>query len=106
MSGFNCPIIELKNLTAREIIDIAKDLPQQNKLNLIWLEATGCSGNIISMMDANNPDLYHFLKNIVNLKYCNSLMAADGQGAYQQFLNTLDTEFILAVEGASSLSAN
>lgn len=107
MSKFNCPIIDSKNLTAREMIRIAsKDLQSQNKLNLIWLEATGCSGNIISMMNANNPDLYYFLKNVVNLKYNNSLMAAEGQVAYQQFLDTLDTEFILAVEGAIATKAD
>jgi len=107
MSEFNCPIIDSKNLTAREMINIAsKDLQSQNKLNLIWIEATGCSGNIISMMNANNPDLYYFLKNVVNLKYNNSLMAAEGQEAYQQFLDTLDTEFILAVEGAVATKAD
>jgi hydrogenase small subunit len=83
----------------------AEDLRSKNKLNLIWLEATGCSGNIISMMNAKDPDLYYFLKNIVNLKYNNSLMAAEGQEAYQQFVNTLDTEFILAVEGAVATKA-
>ena len=107
MREFNCPIIDSKNLTAREMINIAsKDLQSQNKLNLIWIEATGCSGNIISMMNANNPDLYYFLKNVVNLKYNNSLMAAEGQEAYQQFLDTLDTEFILAVEGAVATKAD
>lgn len=104
MREFNCPIIDSKNLTARELMNItSKDLQHQKKLNLIWLEATGCSGNIISMMNANNPDLYYFLKNIVNLKYNNSLMAAEGQEAYQQFLSTLNTEFILVVEGAVAI---
>lgn len=106
MSKYGCPIIHSKNLTAREIINLAsREIGQKNKLNLIWLEATGCSGNIISLMNANNPDLYYFLKNIVNLKYCNSLMATDGLAAYQQFLDTLDTEFILAVEGAVAAKA-
>ncbi|MDF2890996.1 MAG: Ni/Fe hydrogenase [Clostridia bacterium] len=105
MSEFICPIIDSKNLTARGIMNLADNLQQQNKLNLIWLEATGCSGNIISMMNANNPNLYYFLKNIVNLKYNNSLMAAEGQGAYQQFLNTLETDFILVVEGAVATKA-
>lgn len=107
MSEFNCPIIDSKNLTARELMNVAaKDSEQKNKLNLIWLETAGCSGNIISMMNAKDPDLYYFLKDIVNLKYNNSLMAAEGQEAYQQFLDTLDTEFILAVEGAVATKAD
>ena len=107
MSEFYCPIVDSKNSTAKEIMNIvSKNLNRQSNLNLIWLEATGCSGNIISMMNANNPDLYYFLKNIVNLKYNNSLMAAEGQEAYQQFLNTLDTEFILVVEGAVATKAD
>lgn len=73
------------------------------KPNLIWLEAQGCSGNIISMMNADNPDIIFVLKNMVNMTYSNSLMFAEGQSAYDSFLKTLDTDFILVVEGAVSL---
>lgn len=103
MSHFDCPLIDSKNKTAREILNMTNSTMQiDKKLNLIWLEATGCSGNIISMLNANDPDIYYFLKNVVDLRYNNSLMAAEGQMAYQQFLATLDTEFILVVEGAVS----
>lgn len=105
MREFKCPILESKTSTAREIINMASKEQRQNNLNLIWLEATGCSGNIISLMNADNPDLYYFLTNVVNLKYSNSLMAAEGQGAYQQFLDTLGTDFILVVEGAVATKA-
>ncbi|WP_460288604.1 hydrogenase small subunit [Clostridium sp. CTA-7] len=70
------------------------------KINLIWLEACGCSGNIISLLDANTPDIPYLLTQIVNMTYNNSIMGAEGQRAFEKFLETLDTEFILVVEGA------
>lgn len=75
-------------------------------MNLIWLEATGCSGNIISLLNAYNPNASYFLRNMVNLTYNNSLMAREGESAYENFLKTLDTEFILVIEGAISLKDN
>lgn len=78
----------------------------KNKVNLIWLEATGCSGNVISMLNAENPSADYFLKEMTSLKYSNSLMFAEGDAAYEQFLGTLDTEFILAVEGAVATKDN
>lgn len=71
-----------------------------DKINLIWLEANGCSGNIISLLDASNPSVLYFLDSMVNMTYNNSVMAKEGQNAYERFLETLDTEFILVVEGA------
>ncbi|GFP74559.1 hydrogenase small subunit [Clostridium fungisolvens] len=72
------------------------------KINLIWLEACGCSGNIISLLDAATPDVYYVLSEMVNMTYNNSTMGAEGQRAFDKFLETLDTEFILVVEGAVS----
>lgn len=40
---------------------------------------------------------------MVDLQYNNSLMAAEGERAYKQFLNTIETEFIFVVEGAISI---
>lgn len=100
-----CPIFASKDKTAKSIIDISlKEIKnsQKKKLNMIWLEATGCAGNIISLMNADNPDLIYLLQDMVTLKYNNSLMAAQGEKAYAQFLDTLKTEFILVVEGAVS----
>lgn len=77
-----------------------------NKINLIWLEATGCSGNIISLLNAENPSADFLLKEMTSLKYSNSLMFAEGDAAFQQFLNALETEFILVVEGAIATKDN
>ena len=105
----NCPIIDSKRMTNRKIIDLAiEELQNSNnsKINLIWLEATGCAGNIISLLNANNPDIIYLLKEMVTLRYNNSLMTAEGEAAFEQFLDTLNTEFILVVEGAVATKDN
>lgn len=76
------------------------------KVNVIWLETSGCAGEIISFLNARDPDVMYFLKEMVNLKYSNSLMAAEGERAYEQFLETLKTEFILLVDGAIPIKDN
>lgn len=104
-----CPIIDSKNMTAKKMIDLAiKEVrsSEHKKLNLIWLEATGCAGNIISLLNAENPDIIYLLQEMVTLTYNNSLMAAEGEAAFTKFLDTLDTEFILVVEGAVSIKDN
>ena len=106
MSLGNCPVIEAKAVTAKSLIsEAARAIQQGNrkKVNLIWLEACGCSGNIISLLDGDAPDVNYFFREIVDVRYDNSLMVPQGEAAYQQFLDTLDTEFILVVEGAVSL---
>ena len=79
---------------------------ERKKINAIWLEATGCSGNIISLLDATNPDAVFFLREMVNLTYNNSIMAEEGEMAFEEFLKTLETEFILLVDGAVTLKNN
>lgn len=76
---------------------------ERKKINAIWLEATGCSGNIISLLDSSEPDAVFFLREMVNLTYNNSIMAEEGEKAFEEFLSTLDTEFILLVDGAVAL---
>ncbi len=100
---FYCPILSAKHRTADILIDLsakAVHASQKKKLNLIWLETNGCSGNIISLMNAKHPDLLYLLTQLVTLQYNNSLMAAEGDAAFLRFVNTLETEFILVVEGA------
>lgn len=104
-----CPYADSKNITAKSIIKLAVENARDsgsNKMNLIWLEATGCSGNIISLLNAENPDVVYLLQEMVNLKYNNSLMYKEGEAAYEEFLDTLNTDFILVVEGAVSTKEN
>lgn len=104
----NCPIIISgnKESTALRMVDIAiKSIraEENKKLNAIWLESSGCSGNIISLLNASNPDVLYFLKNMVNITYNNSIMAKEGEQAFEVFLETIETEFILFIDGAVSL---
>lgn len=104
-----CPVLDNKKIIPKHIIDLAIEeieLNKTEKINLIWLEACGCSGNIISLLNGENPDVVFFLNSMVNMTYNNSLMADEGEVAFKRFLDTLETEFILAVEGAVSTKDN
>ncbi len=97
----SCPLVPAKHVTALELVQLAKaTVRQTGRPNLVWLEATGCSGNIISLLNAEGPSVVQLLSEIVTMRYNNSLMAAEGEYAFEQFLGTLDTDFILVVEGA------
>jgi len=101
-----CFVYDSKKNIPKKLIDITMNkLNRQEvkKINLIWIEALGCSGNIISLLNAYDPDVVYLLQDMVTLTYSNSLMADEGDRAYERFLETLDTEFILVVEGAISL---
>ncbi|MCH5138731.1 hydrogenase small subunit [Clostridiaceae bacterium UIB06] len=104
-----CPLTIAKETTARsllrESIELIKNR-QVKKLNAIWLEVTGCSGNIISFLNSENPGLDYILTKIINLTYNNTLMTSEGEFAFKQFLDTLNTEFILLVDGAVSTKEN
>jgi hydrogenase small subunit len=76
------------------------------KMNAIWLEVTGCSGNIISLLNSENPGLYEILTTIVNFTFNNTLMGAEGEFAFEKLLETLNTDFILLVDGAVSTKEN
>ncbi|WML33512.1 hydrogenase small subunit [Clostridium sp. OS1-26] len=109
MQNRQCPLIEVKNTTSRRLTQEAIELINSNRalrLNAMWLEVTGCSGNIISFLNSENPDLTYILTQLVNLTYNNTLMGAEGEFAFEQFLETLNTEFILLVDGAVSTKEN
>lgn len=76
------------------------------KRNLVYLELNGCSGNIISLLNGQNPDFEYTLNSLANLRYSNSLMAAEGEQAIEELMEALDEDFILAVEGAVALKNN
>lgn len=94
-----------KKRCQRELVESTLKNIEKNqikKTNLIWLEACGCSGNIISLLDTSTPDISYFLTQMVNITYNNSIMGAEGEKAFEKFLETLETDFILVVEGAVS----
>lgn len=76
------------------------------KKNLVYLELNGCSGNIISILNGQDPDFEYMVNSMVNLRYSNSLMASEGEQAIEKLLAMLDEDYILAVEGAVALKNN
>lgn len=98
-----CPEHESRLRAAKVLCDEARTQINQGQLrkkNFIWLELTGCSGNIISLLDGVNPDFEYLITNMVDLLYSNSLMAEQGEKAIAMLMKAVDTDFILAVEGA------
>lgn len=77
-----------------------------NKTNLVWLELTGCAGNIISLLDGANPGFDYLLTQMVNVIYDNSLIASEGDEAINRLMSVKDNDFILAVEGAVATKDN
>lgn len=109
MINNNCSLINEKNATAKILTEEAMRLIKEGRvkrINAIWLEATGCSGNIVSFLNGENPNLSYTLTQIIDLKYNNTMMGAEGDFAFEQFINTLNTEFILIVDGAISTAEN
>lgn len=101
-----CPYTNGKIISAKQIAKSVVGMVQENKaqkLNAMWIEAAGCTGNIISLMNSENPSLAGILTDLINLTYNNTLMGAEGEYAYERFLATLETDFILLVDGAVSL---
>ncbi|GGF18604.1 Ni/Fe hydrogenase [Halobacillus andaensis] len=98
----NEAIAERLSTTVRRSVN--KGLIQKKKV--VYLELNGCSGNIISLLNGQNPSFEYTLTSMVDLRYSNSLMAAEGEQAMEQLMSTIDDEFILAVEGAVALKNN
>ncbi len=101
-----CPIFSARLETASVLVQKAADAVRQKRIrkrNLIWLELTGCSGNIISLLDGANPDFKCLATQLVNFIYDNSLMAAEGDSAMEKLFGVTGSDYILAVEGAVSI---
>ena len=91
-------------LTTTALNNINNGLIQ--KKNLVYLELNGCSGNIISLLNGQNPDFEYAFTSMVNIQYSNSLMVAEGEKAIEKLMNALQGDYILAVEGAVALKNN
>lgn len=107
--SFSCPNFSLKLETASVLVNkVIEGISKKTikKRNLVWLELTGCSGNIISLLDGANPDFKSLASQMVNFVYDNSLMAAEGEAAMNKLFDLIGQDYILAVEGAVSTKDN
>lgn len=106
---FRCPYQESKlNSTASLVARVKNEIKSEKlqKPNLVWLELNGCSGNIISLLNGQNPDFQYLITEMANFIYSNSLVASEGNEAMDQLFSVIGSNFILAVEGAVSLKEN
>lgn len=70
---------------------------------VIWLHFQECTGCTESLLRASHPDLARLILDLVSLDYHETLMAAAGQQAEDNLINTItkyDGKFICVVEGA------
>jgi len=104
-----CPEYTARFQTASDLFIKVRDEIKRGSLvkkNLVWLELTGCSGNIISLLDGANPDFKYLISQMTDFVYDNSLMAAEGEKAMEQLMDITNKEYILAVEGAVATKNN
>lgn len=104
-----CPEYKLRLNTAASLVETVKTQIRQGvlkKRNLVWLELTGCSGNIISLLDGSNPDFKYLISQMTHFIYNNSLSSSEGQNAMEQLFSVLGSDYILAVEGAVATKNN
>ena len=108
MNTINCPLNDSKPHIPMNYINMAIDNIRQGnaqKLNCIWLETSGCFGEIIALLDGENPGIVALLTQMVNMTFFNSIMADSGDAAYQRILDTINTEepYLFIVSGAIPL---
>lgn len=104
-----CPEYNARLNTAATLVDTVKSkirLGELTKRNFIWLELTGCSGNIISLLDGSNPDFKYLISEMTNFISSNSLSVSEGEAAMEQLFSVVGSDFILAVEGAVATKNN
>ncbi|RCX19487.1 hydrogenase small subunit [Anaerobacterium chartisolvens] len=107
--SITCPEYKARLNTAASLVETVKTQIRQDvlrKRNLVWLELTGCSGNIISLLDGSNPDFKYLISQMTHFIYNNSLLASEGQNAMEQLFSIPGSDYILAVEGAVATKNN
>lgn len=79
---------------------------KSRRMNAIWLETSGCFGEVISLLNSEDPDIVYILRNIVNITFLGSISGDQGDEAFDRVFETLDTEFIFLVCGAVPTKSN
>ncbi len=108
MDKTKCPLPNSKpymplNYINRAIESIRQGTAQ--KPNCIWLETSTCFGEIIALLDGENPGVPFLLTDLVNMTFFNSIMTDSGEAAYERILNTINSgePYIFIVSGAIPL---
>lgn len=99
---FSCPYQANKIKATASLVERVKNTIESGvlrKRRLVWLELNGCSGNIISLLDGENPGFRFLLSEMTDFIYCNSLSAAEGSLAAEQLFSVIGSDYILAAGG-------
>ncbi len=78
-----------------------------NKVPVIWLELSDCSGNSEAFIKSTNPAIEDLIFNYISLDYHELLMSASGkesESILEDIIKTQKGEYILIVEGAVPLA--
>ena len=90
---------------AKRAIEAVKS-GERKKMNAIWLETSGCFGEVISLLNAEDPDVLYMLKEFLNIKYFESIQGDEDQEALEELFSILKSEFVLIVDGAVPLAGD
>lgn len=88
----------------RAILDVKSG--KKERINAIWLETSGCFGEVVSLLNAEEPDAMYLLKEFVNMIFFGSICGDQGEMAYERILETLNTDYVFIVSGAIPLKDN
>ncbi len=73
----------------------------------IFLEASACSGDSISLLNSVAPSFTQLITELVEVRFWNTVMFKQGEAAIQELYRTANQgDFILAVEGAIATASN
>lgn len=81
---------------------------QKAKLKAIWLETSECFGEVISLLNGEDPDILYWLTEMVDCTFYNSIMGNQGEAAIQDVLDTMNSgeEYLLITSGAIPMAEN
>ncbi|WP_294966382.1 hydrogenase small subunit [Sulfurimonas sp.] len=85
---------------------VEKAVKTLNKVPIIWLELSDCSGNSEAFIKSTNPAIEDIIFDYISLDYHELLMSASGDQSetiLEDIINTQKGEYILIVEGAVPL---
>jgi quinone-reactive Ni/Fe-hydrogenase small subunit len=85
---------------------VGESVVQLNKIPIIWLELSDCTGNSEAFIKTSHPKVDDLILKYISLDYHELLMAASGdqsESALESILHNNSEKFLLIVEGAVPL---
>ncbi len=85
---------------------VQKGVKTLNKIPIIWLELSDCSGNSEAFIKSANPSIEDLIFDYISLDYHELLMSASGdesESALEDIIKNQRGEYVLIVEGAVPL---